>query len=361
MTGRIAVVLGTRPEAIKLVVLVELLGERAQVIHTGQHFDDTLAAGVAGDLGLRVPDVQLRLGGVRRGAHIGRATDALTARFAADRPRAVIVQGDTNAALAGALAANAEDIPLVHVEAGLRSHDRAMPEEHNRIVIDHLADMCAAPTALAARHLAGEGIPAERVVVTGNTVVEAVQRMVPDARRRAELRERLGLGGARFVLATLHRPENVDTEPALRAVLDGLGALPELVVLPLHPRTATRVEEFGLGDLLKGLRVLPPMPPSDFLGLAREAALWVSDSGGIQEEASILKRPVLVVRRSTERPEALGTFAELVAPQDIAARGAWHLSGADARDLDAVPSPFGDGTASAQIARLARSLADAVR
>jgi UDP-N-acetylglucosamine 2-epimerase (non-hydrolysing) len=355
----VAIVLGTRPEAIKLFVLVELLGERARVIHTGQHFDENLAAGVADDLHLRAPDVQLQLGGIPRGAQIGRATDALTGLFREDRPGAVVVQGDTNSSLAGALAANAEEIPIVHVEAGLRSHDRAMPEEHNRVLIDHLADVCAAPTDLAAKHLAEEGIPAERVVVTGNTVVEAVQRMVPEARRRVELRERYGMADTRYVVATLHRPENVDSEPALRAALEGLQTFDEPVLLPLHPRTAARVRDLGLSDLLTGLRVVPPLVPSDFLGLAAEAALLVSDSGGVQEEVSVLKRPVLVVRRSTERPEALGTFAELIGPEEIAERGHWHLHGAGRdRNLAGIPSPFGDGTASQHIADLAVALAD---
>ena len=359
MSGDVAVVLGTRPEAIKLFLIVELLGERARIVHTGQHFDDTLASGVARDLALREPDVQLGLGGMPRGAQIGQATDALTVLFNQRRPSAVIVQGDTNSSLAGGLAANAEDVPLVHVEAGLRSHDRAMPEEHNRVLIDHIADLCAAPTAAAAENLAKEGIDPERVAVTGNTVIEAVQRMVPDEDRRADLRVRHGVGDGRFVLATVHRPENVDTEPALRAVLEGLGDLGEPVLFPMHPRTAARVREFGLQDLVSGLQVTDPVAPSDFLGLAQEAALLVSDSGGVQEEVSVIKRPVLVVRRSTERPEALGTFSELIGPGEIARRGAWYLHGDGASlDLSQTPSPFGDGSASQQIVDLVLAMVD---
>lgn len=350
MSGDIAIVLGTRPEAIKLFVIAELLGDRGRIIHTGQHFDDTLASGVAADLELRRPDVQLGLGGLPRGAQIGRATDALTALFNERRPSAVIVQGDTNSGLAGALAANAEEVLLVHVEAGLRSHDRAMPEEHNRVLIDHIADICAAPTAAAAANLYGEGIPEDRVAVTGNTVIEAVERMVPGSRRRAVLRKEYGVDDDRFVLATIHRPENVDTEAALRSVLEGLVALDATVLFPMHPRTAARINEFGLGDLAGKLHVVDPMTPSDFLGLASEADLIVSDSGGVQEEVSVIKRQVLVVRRSTERPEALGTFSELIASDQIAERGEWYLNGPGAgRDLSTTPSPFGDGTASQQI------------
>lgn len=353
MSGDIAIVLGTRPEAIKLFVIAELLGERARIVHTGQHFDDNLASGVARDLALPAPDVQLGLGGLPRGAQIGLATDALTVLFNQDRPDAVIVQGDTNSSLAGGLAANAESIPLVHVEAGLRSYDRAMPEEHNRVLIDHIADLCAAPTDAAATNLANEGIDSSHVQVTGNTVVEAVERMVPDPIRRAALRHAHGVGDHRFVLATVHRPENVDTESALRAVLEGLLDLDTPVLFPIHPRTAARVREFGLEGLLSQLMVIDPQPPSDFLGLAQEAALLVSDSGGVQEEASVIKRRVLVVRRSTERPEALGTFSELVGPGDVARRGRWYLHEEKAdQDLSGVPSPFGDGSASRRIVDL---------
>jgi UDP-N-acetylglucosamine 2-epimerase (non-hydrolysing) len=284
----------------------------------------------------------------------------LAALFGDRRPAVVVVQGDTNSAVAGALAANAEDVPLVHVEAGLRSFDRAMPEEHNRVLIDHLADLCAAPTSLAVRHLREEGIPPERIELTGNTVVEAVLAMAPGSVRCAGLLSGHGLVDRRYVLATIHRPENTDDPSVLETILHGLAALPAPVVLPLHPRTRARIERFGLDRLLGALTVLPPLPPSDFLGLASRAALVVSDSGGVQEEAAILKFRVLVVRRSTERPEALASFAELVTPEAISTRGAalladpGHLVG-----LQGVACPFGDGSASSRIAALVAGLVGA--
>jgi UDP-N-acetylglucosamine 2-epimerase (non-hydrolysing) len=355
--GPVAVVLGTRPEAIKLWSLVEHLGDRALVVHTGQHYDAELAADVASDLRLRAPDLQLQLGGLRRGEQIGSATAALSRVFAEHRPAAAIVQGDTSSALAGALAANAEGVPLVHVEAGLRSFDRAMPEEHHRVLIDHLADLCAAPTSLAVQHLQAEAIPPERIELTGNTVVEAVLAMAPTASRRAHLLERLGLSEHGFVLATIHRPENTDDPTALAAILRGLADLAAPVVLPLHPRTRARTEQFGLSALLAPLTVLPPVPPSDFLGLASSAGLVVSDSGGVQEEAAVLKFRVLVVRRSTERPEALGTFAELVGPETVARRGNELLEDRDHLvRLRTVDCPFGDGSASRRIAALVADL-----
>jgi UDP-N-acetylglucosamine 2-epimerase (non-hydrolysing) len=329
-------------------------------VHTGQHYDAELSADVASDLRLRSPDVQLHLGGLRRGAQIGRATAELAALFEEHRPAAVIVQGDTNSAVAGALAANAEEVPLVHVEAGLRSFDRAMPEEHNRVLIDHLADLCAAPTPLAVEHLLEEGIPPERVELTGNTVVEAVLAMAPRSLRCAQLLSGHGLVDRGYVVVTIHRPENTDDPSVLEAILRGLGALPLPVVLPLHPRTRARIERFGLDPLLGPLKVLPPLPPSDFLGLASRAALVVSDSGGVQEEAAVLKFRVLVVRRSTERPEALATFAELITPEEISTRGTALLADrGHLGRLQGAACPFGDGSASSRIADLVADLVGA--
>ncbi len=351
--GSVAVVLGTRPEAIKLAELVRLLGPAAWVLHTGQHYDPALGAEVLAGVGFRRPHLTLDVGGSSRGVQIGAATAELDRIFARTRPAVVVVQGDTNATLAGAMAANVNDIPLVHVEAGLRSFDRAMPEEHNRILVDHLADLCCAPTFVAAGHLIAEGIPTERLEVTGNTVVEAVQRLVPDPGSRAEQLAQTGLTAEGFVLATLHRPENVDEPHALETALAGLADLPLPVVLPLHPRTRQRAQRFGLADHLGRLRVIDPLPPRPFLGLAAEAALWVTDSGGLQEEASVLKKPVIVVRRSTERPEVHGSFAELIGPAGITARAHAWLDDLDRRRaLAQVPSPYGDGTASRRIAAL---------
>ncbi|MGE3621871.1 MAG: non-hydrolyzing UDP-N-acetylglucosamine 2-epimerase [Acidimicrobiia bacterium] len=358
----IAVVLGTRPEAIKLGRIIDLLGGRAWVIHTGQHYDPTLRDGVLTDVGLAPPHDSLTVGGTSRGQQLGRATAALDELFARHRPRAVVVQGDTNATAAAALAANANDIALVHVEAGLRSHDRAMPEEHNRVLVDHLADLCCAPTETAVEHLRREGIADERIALTGNTIVEAVQRLLPDAAGRSGVVTRI-LGAdprtrARFAVATFHRPENVDDPVTLECLLTGLAQVRLPVVWPVHPRTRARIEAFGLAHLLAGVTVTDPLGPVDFLALAAEAAVWISDSGGLQEEASILKRPVLVVRRSTERPEVLGTFSRLVTPGTDLGAAVAELATDDAvAALAGLPTPYGDGTASRQIVELVDRLA----
>jgi len=345
----VAVVLGTRPEAVKLAEIIALLGDAAVVLHTGQHWDAALWGGTAADVGLPAPARVLRVGGGSRGAQLGAVVSALDAVIAEAAMRtalrAVVVQGDTTAALAGALAANASELPLVHVEAGLRSFDRRMPEEHNRVVVDHLADLLLAPTELAAGHLAAEGIDPGRVLVTGNTAVGAVRRLLPDVRERAAACARLGVRPGGFVLATLHRPENVDDPGQLAAVLADLRSLPLPVLLPLHPRARDR------GADTSGLLAVDPLPPRDFLALQAEAALVVTDSGGVQEECSVLGRPALVVRRSTERQEVLGTVCELVQPgqrlRALAAERLADVAGWRAR-LEALPCPYGDGTAAAQ-------------
>ncbi|HEY5014470.1 MAG TPA: UDP-N-acetylglucosamine 2-epimerase (non-hydrolyzing) [Acidimicrobiia bacterium] len=348
---RIAVVYGTRPEAVKLRGVVALLGDRACPIHTGQHYDPEMAAAFESGIGFPPPEHRLAIGGGSRGRQIADATVGLESLFAAEPFAAVVVQGDTNTALSGALAANAGRLPLVHVEAGLRSYDREMPEEHNRTVVDHLADLCCAPTTTSEANLAHEGIVgAARVTVTGNTVVEAVLALRPDAAATNTILAGHGVEHDRYVLATFHRPENVDDPDVLSTILTELAALPIPVILPLHPRTAVRAAEAGLEPLLDKLLVTPPVGYREFLGLMGAAALLVSDSGGVQEESSVVKRPVIVVRRSTERPEVLGTFSRLVpsGPGVADAAREWLDDIAAVHErLANLPSPYGDGHASA--------------
>jgi UDP-N-acetylglucosamine 2-epimerase (non-hydrolysing) len=347
--GRVAIVFGTRPEIIKLAGIVRLLGEDTCLIHSGQHDSHEMARCFLEELRFGGPAVELTVGGQSRGRQIGEAISGLDKYFDTSPPAVVVVQGDTNTTVAGALAANARTIPVVHIEAGLRSRDRAMPEEHNRIVTDHLADICCAPTEVSRSNLEEEGVAAERVIVTGNTVVDAVLEFLPPMAERRSLLEGRGVDRGAYILATFHRPENVDHPGPLQAVLDQLGALPLPVVLPLHPRTAARARSFGLSEPLSRLIVTEPLGYSEFLALVADSAALVSDSGGLVEEASVLKRPIAVVRRSTERPEVQGTFAQLVAPGPAIGKQVrvWlqDLEAVHAR-LAGVPTPYGDGRAS---------------
>lgn len=349
--GSVATVFGTRPEIIKLAGIIEALGDKANTIYSGQHFDQLLSDIFFEELRLSPPDVMLAVGGQRRGQQIGDLVLRLEERFAAQRPAVVVVQGDTNTALGGALAANALSIPLLHVEAGLRSFDRRMPEEHNRVAVDHLADVCLAPTEQSRKNLLEEGIPGERIVVTGNTVVDVATRLLPAPEVRASLLLRLGLEAGAFVLATFHRPENVDDAGRFGTILEHISRLQLPVLFPVHPRTRRRIDAFGLGGGWEGINLIEPLGYTAFLSLAAECGFLVSDSGGVQEEASIVKRPAIILRRSSDRPEVLGTFATLVPSlddfPDVARQLIFSLDETHRR-LAELPSPYGDGHASAR-------------
>lgn len=343
----IAVVFGTRPEIIKLAPIVRRLAAPVALIHTGQHYDHGLSDALLAELGLGQPVAHLGVGGDHRGVQIGAACERLTRRFLAQRPAAVVVQGDTNATVAGALAANAAGVPLVHVEAGLRSGDRRMPEEHNRRLADHLADLCCAPTDTNVANLRAEGIAPTRIVRTGNTVVDAVLALRPSPAEVEAVLAAHGVVRGRYLLATLHRPENVDDPAVLQPILAGLRRAPLPVVLPLHPRTRRRIADAGLEHALAGLTVTEPVGYRTFLALLDGCALAVSDSGGVLEEASVIGRPVVVVRRSTERPEVLGTVAHLAGPATLLRAVEALCADLDGvhRQLEALPCPFGDGRA----------------
>lgn len=348
-------VLGTRPELVKLATVVKLLGDDVEVVHTGQHFTASLSDDISHDLGFPPPTHQLQIGGLSRGEQIGEATAHIARLLEQGRPDAVVVQGDTNSALAGALAANASEVPLVHVEAGLRSRDRQMPEEHNRVLVDHLADLCCAPTSGNVANLRGEGIPPERVLLTGNTIVEAVQMLLPPEHERLAVARRfLGSSDGPVVVATFHRPENVDDPARLTTIVEAVAAIEATVLFPIHPRTARTLGETKLPE---NLVITDPMTYRNFLSVLSTADAVLTDSGGIQEEVSLLKLFAVVLRRSTERPETLGSFTELMFdPLRAAETINAAVTGGGARNLQHLPCPFGDGEASARIVAAIRAL-----
>lgn len=359
--GRIAVAVGTRPEIIKMAPVIRRLGADAFVIDTGQHYDTSMSGQFWSELGLAQPDVRLDGGGMSRAACIGYLTAEIGRVLAEHRPAALLVQGDTNSTAAAAIAANAVGVPLVHVEAGLRSFDRAMPEEHNRVLVDHLADLCCAVTPVNAANLAAEGVPPERIVLTGNTIVEATLSQLPASQQRAAVLQSRGLLPDRYILATVHRPENTDDPEVLRDVLAALAGIAEQVpvVLPAHPRTILAVKRAACEDVLEHIEVLEPLGSAEFLTLAAHAAALVSDSGGMAEEVTVLKRPLVIVRRSTERPESIDAgFARLVTPDGITAAVERVLTDHSEllSRLAATPSPYGDGTAAARIVRATQQL-----
>lgn len=349
--GSIAVVFGTRPEIVKLAPLLWEMGPTAQTIHTGQHPLAQLAT-IMSDLGVDRPTMTRTIAATAtRGRQIGEMVGSVTDALMAIDPALVVVQGDTNSTLAGAIAASSLDLPLVHVEAGLRAFDRRLPEERNRIAVDHLADLHCAPTETARTHLLHEGIAEASIVVTGNTVVDAARRCLPAMDERVAIRAPWGVDPNEYVVATFHRPENVDNPDRLAAIVRELALLPRPVLFPAHPRTVDRAGAAGIALDRGAIRVVAPLGYREFLAAAADAALLVSDSGGVQEEASVLGRPAVILRRSTERPEVVGTFTTLVAdPAAMAGAARAILATAAERhaELTALATPYGDGRAGAR-------------
>jgi UDP-N-acetylglucosamine 2-epimerase (non-hydrolysing) len=354
-SSRIAVVIGTRPEIVKVAAIVRLLGPQARLIHTRQHSDEELSGVFLAGARLPEPETLSGICGQPRHVQIGAMVERLGGMFAEHPLAAVVVQGDTNTVCAAAQAGSYAGVPVVHVEAGLRSFDRAMPEEINRCVTGVLADLHCAPTERAVANLRRDGVPADNIVLTGNTVVEATVGMLPDEAVTREIVAGLAVEPYDYVLATIHRPENTDDSQRLRAILDELSKLGLPVLLPMHPRTRAAVDRHGLNAALDRLQVIPPADHRTFLGLARHARLLVSDSGGVQEECTVLKKPLIVVRNSTERPESIEAgFAHLVQPGPAIGELGRQLIGDEGlgERLAAIPCPFGDGKASERIVAL---------
>ena len=352
---KIAIVVGTRPEIIKMAPVVRACLDRGVpylLLHTGQHYSFELDGVFFAELGLPAPHRNLEVGSGSQSYQLAAVIEGLAPVLVEERPDVVLVEGDTNSVLAAALAANKSGIAVGHVEAGLRSYDRRMPEELNRVLTDHLADWLFAPTPGARDILRGEGLPASRIHVTGNTVVDELllQRLRAD---RPGLAERFGVTPGRYALATVHRAENVDDDGRLRSILAGLDAAGRALGIPVlaafHPRTTARMAALGL-TASGTVRGLPPLGYLDFLGLHAAAALMLTDSGGLQEEACCLRVPCVTLRDNTERPESVAVGANVLAGADTEAIVAC------ARAMAAKPrtweNPFGDGMSGLRIVDL---------
>ena len=309
-------VVGARPNFVKMAPVLEALREmgdvEARVVHTGQHYDDEMSAAFFRDLELPPPDVNLEVGSGPHGAQTARMIEGYERVILERRPAVTVVFGDVNSTLAGALAASKQGVPVAHVESGLRSFDRSMPEEVNRVVVDHLADLCLAPDEDAARNLRREGIADDRIRVVGNPALDTLSKHLDRARARHRP-EALGLEPGTYVLATFHRPSNVD-DPVRVAELASL--LEDLtkewtVVLAAHPRARPLVEalEASPPETRARIHLLGPQGYLDFLSLLDAARAVVTDSGGLQPESAYLGVPCLVARPTTEWTTLLGTGA----------------------------------------------------
>jgi len=352
---KIGVVVGTRPEIIKMAPVVRACVARGVpylLLHTGQHYSFEMDGVFFQELDLPAPHRNLEVGSGSQVYQIGAIVRGIEPILIEERPDVLLVEGDTNSVLAAALAANKLGIRVGHVEAGLRSYDRRMPEEINRILTDHLSDHLYAPTAKAREILRGEGLPESRIHVTGNTVVDELMLQRPRA-ERAEVLTRFGVQPRRFALATVHRMENTDFPERLRGILQGLAGAARALGIPvlaaLHPRTTAKLATLGLQPE-EPVRALPPLGYLDFLGLHAQAALTLTDSGGLQEEACCLRVPCVTLRDNTERPESVEVGANVLAgadPERIVSL-AREMAGRT-RDW---PNPFGDGRSGQRIVDL---------
>ena len=317
----IALVAGTRPNFMKIAPIRRALGRRgiaSRLIHTGQHFDASMSAVFFHDLGLAPPDVTLAAGG---GSHAEQTAAVLVGvehALLETRADLVLVVGDVTSTLAAALAAAKLGVPVAHVEAGLRSRDWAMPEEINRVLTDQLADLLLIPSRDAAENLLAEGVPAERIVFAGNVMIDSLYEALG---RRTGVLSELGVRPRAYAVATLHRPANVDTAEAFEATLAALEAVAARLplVFPVHPRTVARAGALGFAERLRdtpGLLCSPPLGYDDFVTLMSDARLVVTDSGGIQEETTVLGIPCLTLRTSTERPITVTIGTNVVVGMD---------------------------------------------
>ena len=352
---RVMSVVGARPQFVKLAPVDHALHEAKvehTIVHTGQHYDPMLSDVFFQDLGISAPDLHLGVGsgshGHQTGAMLGAMDDAL-GRF---KPDWVLVYGDTNSTLAGALGAVKLHVPVAHLEAGLRSFNRAMPEEINRVLTDHAADLLLAPTAVAAAHLEHEGL-AERTRVVGDVMTD-VLLSVRDrvAGSPCPVTANLGLGAGSYSLATIHRAENTDDAARLRDILDSLAEVDHPVVLLAHPRLVAKCGQHGLSLTDRGsLHVLPPLAYPDLIASALHARGVITDSGGLQKEAFLLRVPCTTVRPQTEWVETVELgWNTLVEPGPALQRAASRPRPAEPAPERA--HPYGDGRAAPRVAQM---------
>jgi UDP-N-acetylglucosamine 2-epimerase (non-hydrolysing) len=348
---KICIVVGTRPEIIKMSPLIRECQNRDLeylLVHTNQHYSYSMDRIFFEEMGLPEPGYNLEVGSGSHGAQTGKMLVELERVMLEERPHIVLVEGDTNTVMAGALSATKLDMGVGHVEAGLRSYDRNMPEELNRILTDHISDFLFAPTEISRDNLRKEGIPQDKIHVVGNTIVDATFFNLKIAKERSQILNQLQLSTGEYFLLTLHRQENVDDEKRLKKILDSLENIsqehPITFVYPIHPRSEKMMKKFHLYDRLKnisGMKIIEPVGYLDFLILENNAKLIFTDSGGVQEEACILNVPCVTLRDNTERPETVEAGKNMV----VGVESQKILDGVKemlSRELGE-GNPFGDG------------------
>lgn len=356
----IAIILGTRPEIIKMAPVIracEAKGVDYFVLHTGQHYDYEMDKVFFRELELKPESINLDVGSGSHGEVTGKMLMGIENILMERNPETVLIQGDTNTVVAGALAAVKLHKKIGHVEAGLRSYDREQPEEYNRIIADHISSHLFAPTQRAEEVLLKEGLPRERIFLTGNTIVDAVQQNLEIAKKRSDILARFNLDKGGYFLVTAHREEIVDYRDRFMGILEGLRKVSDKyelpMIFPMHPRTKKRVRELHLEPqmkVIKNLKITQPLGFFDFLTLEANAKLVLSDSGGVVEETCILRVPCVSMRNKSDRQESIDVGASVLSgtgPEKILQSAEEMLS----RDRN-WKNPFGDGKAGEKIVSL---------
>jgi len=357
----IVTIVGARPQFVKAAVVSRALDATSSVneilIHTGQHYDMNLSGSFFEDLDIPEPDHNLQVGSATHGVQTGKILERLEPLLMEYHPDLVVIYGDTNSTLAGALAAAKLHIPLAHVEAGLRSFNRRMPEEINRVVADHISDILLAPTPVAVENLDREGLTPESIHLVGDVMKDAVAYYSPRADRETGIGTQVASGDGPYVLATIHRPENTDDPVRLKAIFEGLAQVASEipVVLPLHPRTKKYLQQLGWSNPVEErLRLREPAGYLEMLQLAQHATAIVTDSGGVQKEAYFHKLPCITLRDETEWTELVDWGCNRRISPDSAEVVAHGIQEALRAGFPSqIPEDlYGDGKAGERIARI---------
>lgn len=351
---KIMSVVGARPQFVKLAPIARALtaaGHEHIIVHTGQHYDPMLSDVFFRDLGIPAPDAHLGVGSGSHGVQTGAILAQMDAEIERFTPDCVLVYGDTNSTLAAAVSAVKLHYPVAHLEAGLRSFNRAMPEEHNRVLTDHAADLCLAPTQVAMTHLATEGL-ASRSVLVGDVMTDVLFEVRDTLSGTADTPLREVVKPGEYYLATIHRAENTDDPVRLRAIIDALAGADRAVVLLAHPRVRARAKEHGISLDVGALTTHDPLPYPQLIAAAISSAGIVTDSGGLQKEAFLLRVPCTTVREQTEWVETVELGWNVLANSAEEIRAALTR----VRPVDTDATPYGDGHAAV---RAVNALVDA--
>jgi len=347
-----AIVLGTRPEIIKLSPIIKKLNRRNNlIIFTGQHYDYELSMQFIQQLELRKPDYSLKITHNKPPLQISEIITKLSKIFEEEKPDIVIVEGDTNSVLAGGISSIKSGIPVSHVEAGLRSFDWRMPEEHNRIIVDHLSELLFAPTIISKNNLISENVHG-RIFVTGNTSIDTINTYSDISKKKSKLSVEID----DYILMTLHRTENVDNKTILSSIVKGIINTHEKIIFPIHPHTLKRLHDFNLYNKLsksENILLLDSVGYFEMLELMKGCSFIVTDSGGLQEEVTSpkIRKKVLVVRKTTDRPEAVEAgFAEVIGTDQKNITFSIKKT-AKKPKIKSKKTPYGNGNSSDQIIR----------